>query len=359
MKIFTIIFFLVVGNGFCQAQNLSGTWVGKISRKTDTSFAAEKFELHLNQTRKEVEGYSFAFGNAAYYVLSELWGAYAKRQKDLLLKEAGYVFFKLPEDFEPCQKILELKYFQLENTEYLIGKWSGGASDSTICWSGHDLYVALQKVSKKRIERTTFVRKKLRSYLSAEEPEWKSENIDYYSLQKMRQVPEEHADTISLINNGMVQLSLDKLASDSVLASPKAKLDSVAIIKPIALKPTAAIVVHPKERATEIQQVLNIKDEYFKIHLYDNGYIDGDTVSIFANKIPIALNQRLSDRPLTFTLKKPDSKLPIELLLQAENLGEIAPNTGIMIIEANNKRYEVRVNSDFQKHAVILISFTE
>ena len=40
-----------------------------------------------------------------------------------------------------------------------------------------------------------------------------------------------------------------------------------------------------------------------------------------------------------------------------ENLGEIPPNTGVMIVEADGKRYEIRVQSDFKKHAVVIFTF--
>ncbi len=357
----TFFFYLLCCN--LLAQNLGGIWVGKISRKTDTTFAVEKFELHLKQRSREIEGYSFAYGNASHYVLSEIWGKFAKRQKDVVLQEDGYVFFSLPPDFEPCQKKMELKYFKLENTQYLIGGWSGGINDSTTCWSGHDLYLALQKVSNKRVERGTFVREKIKSYIQQEEPEWSKKEIDYYALQNMRVGQNLKEDTFALQTNGMEEVALDM--SGKMVELPRhdgIKKESTVqlFVDSNNLKNGDSLIkISPLNRPIEIQQVIQIKDEYFKIHLYDNGYVDGDIVSIFANKLPIALNQKISDQPLTYTLKKPASKLPIELLLQAENLGEIPPNTGIMIIEANSQRYELRINSSFEKHAVIMITFAD
>lgn len=42
---------------------------------------------------------------------------------------------------------------------------------------------------------------------------------------------------------------------------------------------------------------------------------------------------------------------PHELVMVANNLGSIPPNTSLMIITANDKRYEVFISSSEQKNA--------
>jgi hypothetical protein len=41
------------------------------------------------------------------------------------------------------------------------------------------------------------------------------------------------------------------------------------------------------------------------------------------------------------------------LVMYAENLGEIAPNTALMVVTDGPHRYEVRIASDLQKSGVI------
>jgi len=43
----------------------------------------------------------------------------------------------------------------------------------------------------------------------------------------------------------------------------------------------------------------------------------------------------------------------------ANNLGSIPPNTSIMIITANNKRYEVFISSSEQENAKVVIDLKE
>jgi hypothetical protein len=44
-----------------------------------------------------------------------------------------------------------------------------------------------------------------------------------------------------------------------------------------------------------------------------------------------------------------------ELVMVADNLGSIPPNTSLMVVTANNKRYEIFISSSEQKNAKIIL----
>ena len=91
--------------------------------------------------------------------------------------------------------------------------------------------------------------------------------------------------------------------------------------------------------------------------LYDNGEIDGDTISLYDNNRLIASSKRLSNKPISFLIKV-DKDVPLhEFVMVAENLGSIPPNTALMVINAGLKRYEVYLSSTEQKNAVIIIEY--
>ena len=48
-----------------------------------------------------------------------------------------------------------------------------------------------------------------------------------------------------------------------------------------------------------------------------------------------------------------DVKGTNELLMYAENLGSIPPNTALMVVTDASSRYEVRITSDLEKSGVI------
>jgi hypothetical protein len=92
-----------------------------------------------------------------------------------------------------------------------------------------------------------------------------------------------------------------------------------------------------------------------KIDLYDNAEIDGDTVSVYHNNKLIISAAALSDKPVSFRIKVDAQQPHHELIMVADNLGSIPPNTSLMIITANGKRSEVFISSTEQKNAKLVI----
>ncbi|MEO6549431.1 MAG: hypothetical protein ABIN94_15620 [Ferruginibacter sp.] len=91
------------------------------------------------------------------------------------------------------------------------------------------------------------------------------------------------------------------------------------------------------------------------VELYDNGEIDGDTVSIYHNNSLIVSRAGLSAKPVTFHVAIDPDHPHHELVMVANNLGSIPPNTSLMIVTAQNKRYEIFISSTEQKNAKVII----
>ncbi len=67
----------------------------------------------------------------------------------------------------------------------------------------------------------------------------------------------------------------------------------------------------------------------------------------------IASRKRLNANALTFHLPVDKDAENNELVMYAENLGSIPPNTALMVVTDGVRRYEVRITSDLQKSGVI------
>ena len=107
-----------------------------------------------------------------------------------------------------------------------------------------------------------------------------------------------------------------------------------------------------QKREKEIVQTIAIDKSDIKIELYDNAEIDDDTVTVFLNNTLLLYKKRLTDKPLTVNFTAfPNTDY--ELLMYADNLGRIPPNTSLMIITAGTRRYEMRISSSEQKSAVV------
>jgi hypothetical protein len=106
-------------------------------------------------------------------------------------------------------------------------------------------------------------------------------------------------------------------------------------------------------RENTIQKIIDIDSSFIKIDLYDNGIVDDDTVSVFLNGGKIVSSRRLTASPLHMELEL-DDKEENELKLFADNLGEIPPNTALMIVTCGNKRIEVNLSASLGNNAVVI-----
>ncbi len=108
--------------------------------------------------------------------------------------------------------------------------------------------------------------------------------------------------------------------------------------------------LQPREK--ELVQTVIFDSPELKIDVYDNAEIDDDTVSVFLNNTLLLYKKRLTDKPLTLTLTAfPNTDY--ELMMYAENLGRIPPNTSLLVITAGKKRYEMHLSSSEEKSAVV------
>ena len=108
-------------------------------------------------------------------------------------------------------------------------------------------------------------------------------------------------------------------------------------------------------RENPLIQRLETEPGDIRLDLYDNGEIDGDTVSIYHNNVLVVDRAGLSQKPITLRIAVNAAHPHHELIMVAENLGAIPPNTSLMIVTTAAKRYEVSISSTEQKNAKLVI----
>lgn len=108
------------------------------------------------------------------------------------------------------------------------------------------------------------------------------------------------------------------------------------------------------QRNTEIQETIYFTKDSLELSLYDNGEIDGDTVSVLLNGKLIIAKQALTGKAINQSIFIPAATDSIELIMYAENLGSIPPNTGLLIVRDGQERHEVRFSGDLKKNASII-----
>ena len=109
-------------------------------------------------------------------------------------------------------------------------------------------------------------------------------------------------------------------------------------------------------RKIETIKSVDIKSDSLLLTLYDNGEIDGDTVSVLMNGNVIMPMQGLTAKGISKTVYlTPEMGDSIELIMYAENLGSIPPNTGLLVVHDGESIYEVRFSGDLKKNSAIIL----
>jgi hypothetical protein len=148
---------------------------------------------------------------------------------------------------------------------------------------------------------------------------------------------------------------------------PEKDVKTSEVVKPKTDSPSKSItVVKPGRnvfppppmvlttRTNSLVKQIETEAGEIKVELYDNGEIDGDTVSIYHNNVLIRSHARLSAKPISFSISMDADQPHHELIMVADNLGSIPPNTSVMIITAGSNRYQVFISSSEQKNAKVV-----
>ncbi len=97
----------------------------------------------------------------------------------------------------------------------------------------------------------------------------------------------------------------------------------------------------PQSRRTLITHEIEVESDSIEMSLYDGAVVDHDTVSVFYNGSRVLDRVHLDGTGTKLRLGLDPSSPSHTLVLQAENLGSIPPNTGVLIINVGQKRYEL------------------
>jgi hypothetical protein len=106
-------------------------------------------------------------------------------------------------------------------------------------------------------------------------------------------------------------------------------------------------------RKNELVKEIYVDTGTIRLDFYDNGQIDGDTISVYLNNAPVVSNQMLTAKPITTYFRVDLRRLQQEVIMVGENLGTIPPNTALMIVTAGDKRYQLYLTSDEKKNALV------
>ena len=153
-------------------------------------------------------------------------------------------------------------------------------------------------------------------------------------------------DEINLVHN----LSFTGTKKPKVVKQPTNNLKK---------EPTGATIkppVKPTERKIQKIDEIFFSSDSLLLSFYDNGTVDGDTISMVLNGRTIAQKIKLTTNAFRITIPtRIDQNDSLILVMHAESLGLIPPNTGLLIIQDGTTRHEIRFEGDLQRSSAIVL----
>jgi len=111
-----------------------------------------------------------------------------------------------------------------------------------------------------------------------------------------------------------------------------------------------------EKRNKEIIRTIEVVQDSITVLLYDNGIIDGDSITLLLDDQVLLIHQLLARTPLQLRIPVSRDKESHELTMYAENLGSIPPNTAYMVIMDGTVKYEVYISSSKKSNGVVLFT---
>ena len=366
MKRFVLLAVLFLLLGKADGQSISGQWKGGFNSggRPDAN-GQTQYVLELEVKGTQVSGYSytyFAGYEKRYYVICRLTGSYDKKSKSLEVTEVEKVKANTPPDFLDCLQIHSLTYMKgTDSREVLVGKWKPARPQDNCGTGATELErKALVKVVPKTTPPSTASRSNPKNSTGTAKTTTPAPKNG--STSKTTTPASKTGSTVKTTTPAPKTSTTAKSATPGTTTPPVAEVtkkpETIEKNLPSIEKPKAPSTIQQTTtklnmRSKQVIKTVEVEANSFRVDLYDNGQIDGDTISVFYNGKLMVSRQRLSTEPISIQITLDPNKEDNELVMFAENLGTIPPNTALMIVTVAGKRYEVNISSSEQTSGTV------
>lgn len=316
------------------AQNISGLYSGTL--QNDSAKQVQKYELALSEYRGKITGYAYATfisNDTFYYSIRRVRGT--RQGGQLVVEDEEMIANNFPR--RPDKGVHRISYIPLPHLS---------ESDTLRTFSGN--------------WKTTQT-KKFYSAPGSMDMKREGDSTQSALVAHLRELNILAPENNMVANNEVepqppiAKKEAPAKANSIAATTPKTKApaheDLKKLEQPIATSTTPSVLAY-NERSKPAPQVFDIVSDSLVLSFYDNGVVDGDVISVYVNGENVISKTKLLEAATKKTIHiNSDS---VELVLVAETLGSIPPNTGLLVVQDGSNRYEVRFSADLQTNAAIL-----
>ncbi len=343
-------FFLFLISILCclygSTQNFVGQWKGEFVDKSASvgNFSEDKCEyvLEIDVKGEKVNGSSYTYFTEAgkrFYTICKVEGNIDFKKKYIEIREILRTKTNIPSNIRNCYQVHKLTYFKQGDVETLEGNWVPAPNQDGSCGFGNTKLTRRSLASNYPNAYATLNKQEANNKLHTNQPKStvapkvKSNPADL----KLKLGPKTDINAIENSDQD------NSITENKTIENQEKNKESKSNVTDFKLE----------KRKTTILKTIEVESKIVKIDLYDNGEVDGDSISLIYNGNLLLSNKRLNTKAISLNLNVDEESQVNELVMYAENLGTIAPNTALMVVTDGPNRYEVRITSDLEKSGVI------
>ena len=374
-----LLAFIFVTPFLVRAQDITGVWQGHFQSEGNSTRSAlfsdrYRIEVQVAQKGKNLEGVTYCFQSSIFfYGKAEATGTVNVRNGKVLMQEG-----KLLEVHNTFGDVYTMTYFmqysKSGNDEFLEGKYvSMNVHDSS---NGERGKVFLHKVPTSYFPEEAFLTKRKKELAN---PPHAPHPLAVTPPRPVKAPPTatshkpvpggRPSDSAALAANRPrtgVRHQPSQPPERNMPTLPRATTSRTTVKQPAGDSTTSMNSKFPSitpkvllDRSTPLVRSLTVNTKDVVLNIYDDGAIDNDTISVYLDNRLILSHAMLTDRPIVLNVHLDESNDYHELVMVADNEGEIPPNTSLMIVKAGDKEYEVRITSTMQKNAKITFKYVK
>lgn len=375
MKTFILSIFLVVSTASFSQKSLTGLWTGTLTNDSTTIRSDQSFEIALTQYKEKVYGYSrttFIVRDTLYYMVKRVKGTVDGDVCEVKDDEIIANNFRGHVD-KGVKVTMIFRMNKQDTTWHLEGDWKTNKTKNFYSISGKAALKEETDLEKSKIfphleelnvaKDVPFYAETKKPVLSPAPPVVKpappvTKTKDVATIEKPKETKaDKKADKEDKKKTEVPVVAPPPVASNETkktdpVKTPELTKQEVEVTPSVIKTPKAAEFV--AERKTMPPQEVKFKADSLELVLYDNGEVDGDTVSVLMNGNIIMEKQGLKASAIKKMIYLKPGENEFTLVLYAENLGKYPPNTGLLVIHDGEETYQLRFSADLQQNAAII-----
>ena len=320
-------------------QMITGTWTGKIGK--------QKAEIKIVQRGDSITGTSYYYESVNSFRRFTIKGYFDKNTNEVVWWD---------------DKLIEEKYGRLNNSPYV--KWPLESVADFNCPGGGKMMLDGKAIEKynQTVSKGEVHLDKTDSRIFNDEWDYVIENFtmgtnDPFLIDSVETIAtitpsEKEMPVVAEKIKEPVELKKEEPILQKQIKDEPAQTIKKEELKPIAVQPKA-IEKKFVERTKVFTKEIPIAGDSIELRFYDNAEVDGDSISLFLNGKLIFEHIRLTAVAYTIKLSVKELQQSNELIMVAENLGSIPPNTSYMVAIVKDERYDARLSSTEGSSAMI------